>query len=151
MRDEDFILLCDVKLPPATTIRAGCTLATLKLALAQPGRPRHFEIEPQSGPVPSCGDCANNKAAMCVRSIGRHFDAKTNGYRSRLSVICVIERSRERDLTKRQRCGPSARFFEPKGSLAPIGGMQGTVIIDEAAAFARVHDTLGDSDGDDGA
>lgn len=40
--DEDYKLPCDVKLPPVTTIRAGCSLTTLKLAMGLQGRPRHF-------------------------------------------------------------------------------------------------------------
>lgn len=101
--------------------------------------------------APSGADCAHNSGGTCVRSIGTHFNAGVNGYRRRLNVGCATERSRDRTLTRRVCCGPSARFFEPKGSLDPIGGKQGTVIIDEAASFARVHDTVGDSDGDDGA
>lgn len=45
---EGDILPCDVKLPPATTISAGCGFDTLRLALSMEGRPRHFE-ERQSG------------------------------------------------------------------------------------------------------
>lgn len=96
-------------------------------------------------------ECAHNRKGRCVRPIGTHFSAGFNAYRKRLDVDCKLERGRNRDLLKRQCCGPSARFFEPKGSLAPMGGMQGNVIIDEAAGFTRVHDTVGDSDGDDGA
>ena len=39
----NFVLPCDVKLPPATTIKAGCTLETLMVALTREGRPRHFQ------------------------------------------------------------------------------------------------------------
>lgn len=151
MRDQDYILPCDVRVPPATTIRAGCSMATLKVALSLQGRPRHFAPEaPVENAVPVGADCAHNQNGTCTRPIGKHFSAGFNGYRSRLHVGCATERSRERDLTKRQCCGPSARFFEPKGAMAPLLGMQGTVIMDEAVAFTRVHDTVGDSDGDDG-
>lgn len=40
--DEEEVLTCDVKLPPATTIRAGCTFDTLRLAMRAEFRPRHF-------------------------------------------------------------------------------------------------------------
>jgi dihydrofolate reductase (trimethoprim resistance protein) len=39
----DDVLTCDVKLPPATTVRAGCSFETLRLAISAPGRPRHFD------------------------------------------------------------------------------------------------------------
>lgn len=100
---------------------------------------------------PSCSDCAHCHTGWCVRSIGRHFNAGSNSYRSRLNVSCAHERASERTLTRRWKCGPSGRYFEPKGANLPIRGMSGTVIIDEAASFTRVHDTLADSDGDDGA
>jgi hypothetical protein len=37
------VLTCDVRLPPATVIRAGCTFDTLRLAMGLEGRPRHFD------------------------------------------------------------------------------------------------------------
>lgn len=39
---EPDILPCDVRLPPATTISAGCSFDTLRLALRLPDRPRKF-------------------------------------------------------------------------------------------------------------
>ena len=36
------VLPCDVRLPPATTIRAGCSFETLRSALSTEGRPVHF-------------------------------------------------------------------------------------------------------------
>lgn len=39
-------LPCDVKLPPATTIKAGCSFDTLRLALSLEGRPKHFAAMP---------------------------------------------------------------------------------------------------------
>lgn len=101
--------------------------------------------------APSCSDCAHCSNGWCRRSVGKHFDVGSNGYRSRLDVGCSNERARDRTLTRRLRCGPSGRYFEPKGSELPMRGMTGTVIIDEFASFGRVHDTVGDSDGDDGA
>jgi len=43
---EDYKLPCDVHLPPATVIRAGCDLSTLKLAMEADYRPRHFDGHP---------------------------------------------------------------------------------------------------------
>lgn len=101
--------------------------------------------------VPSCSDCTHCSNGWCNRSIGRHFSAGSNSYRSRLNVSCANERASERTLTRRWKCGPSGRYFEPKSIDLPIRGMTGAVVVDEAASFARVHDTLADSDGDDGA
>ncbi len=39
-------LPCSVKLPPATTIVAGCSINTLFAALRFPDRPRHFQEQP---------------------------------------------------------------------------------------------------------
>jgi hypothetical protein len=41
-------LPCDVHLPPATVVRAGCDLSTLKLAMEAEYRPRHFEGNPRT-------------------------------------------------------------------------------------------------------
>lgn len=101
--------------------------------------------------TPSCSDCAHCSHGWCVRSIGTHFNGGINGYRSRLNVSCASERASDRTLTRRWRCGPVGRFFETKAMALPIGGKSGTVVIDEAALFVRVHDTIADSDGDDGA
>lgn len=98
--------------------------------------------DPINGPMPDrllCKDCDHISGGTCVRPIGLHFDAGSNGYRKRLHVGAALERSRTRTLTKRECCGPDAKFFEPKGSRAPI------------AAVGHVCDTIGDSDGDDGA
>jgi hypothetical protein len=35
-------LPCDVKIPPSTTVKAGCSLNTLIAALELPDRPAHF-------------------------------------------------------------------------------------------------------------
>ena len=61
---EADILPCDVRLPPATVIRAGCSFDTLRLAMSNPDRPKHFRetgaekqarqvMMPQSGSVPA--------------------------------------------------------------------------------------------------
>ncbi|WP_347270624.1 hypothetical protein [Rhizorhabdus histidinilytica] len=39
----EYKLPCDVHLPPATVIKAGVSLETLKLAMELEGRPRHFD------------------------------------------------------------------------------------------------------------
>jgi hypothetical protein len=44
---EEFVLPCDVRVPPATVIRAGCKLSTLILAMGLEQRPRHFEDVPK--------------------------------------------------------------------------------------------------------
>jgi hypothetical protein len=41
-RNDEQLLPCDVRLPPATTITAGCSVATLLSALETEGRPRNF-------------------------------------------------------------------------------------------------------------
>lgn len=79
--------------------------------------------DPVNGPMPGrvlCKDCDHISGGTCVRLIGLHFDAGSNGYRKRLHAGAALERSRTRTLTKRECCGPDARFFEPKGSRAPI-------------------------------
>ena len=47
--DLELLLLCDVALPPATIIRAGCKLSTLIEAITVNGRPKHFEGDPRKG------------------------------------------------------------------------------------------------------
>lgn len=90
---------------------------------------------------PVCADCTHINQGSCERSIGKHFSAGFNGYRSRLHVSAAMERARRKTLDGRVTCGPEGQFFEPKGSDAPLN----------ASAGARVHDTIADSDGDDGA
>ncbi len=43
---DSYRLPCDVHLAPATIIKAGCQLATLKVAMEVPHRPKHFEGHP---------------------------------------------------------------------------------------------------------
>lgn len=43
--DLDYVLPCDVRIPPKTIISAGCTLRTLLIALTLPERPEKFKEE----------------------------------------------------------------------------------------------------------
>ena len=63
---------CDVRLPSATLIKAGCRIDTLAAALAMPGRPTKFGVayagvelvirpEDQSDPSPIMSDVANRR------------------------------------------------------------------------------------------
>ena len=45
---DGYKLPCDVHLPPATVVAAGCDLATLKLAMEFEGRPRKFDGNPRN-------------------------------------------------------------------------------------------------------
>ena len=45
---EEYKLPCDVHLPHAAVIKAGCDLSTLKLAMEYEHRPRHFEGNPRA-------------------------------------------------------------------------------------------------------
>ena len=45
---DSYRLPCDVHLAPATIIRAGCQLSTLKVAMEVPHRPKHFEGHPNA-------------------------------------------------------------------------------------------------------
>lgn len=54
---DAYKLPCDVRLPPATTIRAGCDLATLKTAMEVEHRPKHFEARPTPDPKQFVDDC----------------------------------------------------------------------------------------------
>jgi len=149
MIDENMILPCDVKLPPATTIKAGCTLGTLLLALKAVERPSQFGTDLQN--VPECADCIHLQGkTTCGRPVPSYWNPATNQRRSRVAASIEMERTDRKVLgSKRVRCGTAGIYFEAKGP--PIGGKSGTVIIDEAAHFLPGRDTVGDSDGDDGA
>ena len=149
MIDESWKLPCDVKLPPATTIRAGCTLGTLIVALQAIPRPQQFRDGSVS--VPDCHDCIHLQGkTTCGRPVPSYWDPARNQRRSRVARSIESERTDRKVLgSNRVRCGTTGIYFEPKGP--PIGGMSGTVIIDEAAGFPRMRDTIGDSDGTDGA
>lgn len=102
--------------------------------------------------APPCSGCRWLAAGdMCRRPIGSQWSALPYQRRSHLFVRASFERSNRKFFgQRREKCGPEGLFWEPKPEPA-IGGMSGTVIIDEAAGFARKHDTIADSDGDDGA
>lgn len=101
--------------------------------------------------APACFDCIHLQGkTICGRPVPSYWNPAANQRRSRVASSIQMERTDRKVLgSKRVRCGTAGIYFEPKGP--PIGGKSGTVIIDEAAGFARVHDTKGDSDGDDGA
>jgi hypothetical protein len=62
-------LPCDVRLPPATTIRAGCKLETLLLALSVEGRPKHFaEALSSKNELPSEIEGLVERWRACIRS-----------------------------------------------------------------------------------
>lgn len=88
---------------------------------------------------PDCNDCAYLQGRLtCGRPVASHWNPATSQRRSRLSVDASTERSSQRSLTRRRRCGPEGLFFEPKV-------LAGDVMARPA------HSTVGDSDGDDGA
>lgn len=101
--------------------------------------------------APSCSDCVHLQGKVqCGRPVASNWNPARNQRRSRVACSIELERTDRKVLgSKRVRCGTAGIYFEAKGP--PIGGMSGTFYIDEAAGFARVHDTIGDSDGDDGA
>ncbi|WP_298173915.1 hypothetical protein [Novosphingobium sp.] len=98
---------------------------------------------------PDCTDCVHLQGKVqCGRPVASNWNPARNQRRSRVATLIAMERTDRKVLgSKRVRCGTAGIYFEPK--VPPIGGKSGTVIIDEAARFARVHDTKGD--GDDGA
>ncbi len=100
---------------------------------------------------PSCTDCIHLQGtSICGRPVASYWNPATNQRRSRVASPIAMERSDRKVLgSKRVRCGPDALYFETP--MPPIAGLQGTVIIDEAAGFTPPHDTIGDSYGDDGA
>lgn len=102
--------------------------------------------------LPSCADCAHLQGtSQCGRPVASYWNPATNQRRSRLTVAATFERSNCQFFGRtREKCGPDGLFFEPKGAW-DIHGKRGTVIVDELAAIAKPHDTVADSDGDDGA
>lgn len=57
MPQADELLPCDVRLPPATVIRAGCLMSTLQFAMTAPGRPKHFgALQPSKDQPGSAGE-----------------------------------------------------------------------------------------------
>ena len=94
---NDFDLPCDVKLPPATTIKAGCSFETLKLALSLNGRPKHF---PSHRPAPVelderavCKICNGGPGNGCACNCGmeKWDDASSNQLRLRAVRIVQAE------------------------------------------------------------
>lgn len=101
--------------------------------------------------APSCSDCVHLQGKVqCGRPVASNWNPARNQRRSRLATSIEMERTDRKVLgSTRVRCGTAGIYFEPKGP--PIGGKSGSFIVDEAAQFPRVHDTVGDSDGSDGA
>jgi hypothetical protein len=89
--------------------------------------------------VPSCTDCEHLQGkAQCGRPVPSYWNPATNQRRSRLSVEAHLERSDRKVFgAHRLRCGPQGVFFMPRA--------------DWSDAPLPEHDTVGDSDGDDGA
>lgn len=63
---DDYVMPCDVHLPVAAVVKAGCTLATLKLAMEFEGRPRHFEGNPRDTLRPYAGDEDVERVARAI-------------------------------------------------------------------------------------
>ena len=61
--EVEVVLSCDVMLPPATTVRAGCSFETLRLAMSLPDRPKHFAHPPKASPMRE------------LQAMGQEFDA----------------------------------------------------------------------------
>lgn len=78
---QDYRLPCDVRLPPYTTIRKGCTLDTLMLSLGQrEGRPSSDTTFP---PPPRSRQAARGGQ-------GSTFEAVHHaGHRNRRQIVCI--------------------------------------------------------------
>jgi hypothetical protein len=88
---------------------------------------------------PNCQQCIHLAGRLtCARPVESHWNAATRQRRSRLNVDAGIERSSQRSLLRKRRCGPEGLFFEQRFPA-------------EDVAKPHEHDTVGDSDGDDGA
>lgn len=100
---------------------------------------------------PPCADCIHLQGtSTCGRPVPSYWNPATSQRRSRVASSIEMERSDRKVLgSKRVRCGTAGLYFEAKGP--PIGGKSAAIIIDEMAQFPCVRDTVGDSDGDDGA
>jgi hypothetical protein len=72
---DDYVLPCDVHLPPAIVIRAGCPLSTLKLAMEWEGRPRHFEGNPRYSVSTDAGDEVERWCRVLAKADGIDWDA----------------------------------------------------------------------------
>jgi hypothetical protein len=87
--------------------------------------------------APSCDDCIHLQGkAQCGRPVPSYWNPATNQRRSRVAASIEIERSTRKVIGNlRERCGPNAQFFMARWPAVP----------------AQQHDTIADSDGDDGA
>lgn len=90
---------------------------------------------------PPCTDCVHLQGtSICGRPVPSYWNPATGQRRSRVASSIAMERSDRKVFgSKRVRCGPTAIYFE-----APFEGA-----VPEVSS--RRHDTVGDSDGDDGA
>jgi hypothetical protein len=88
--------------------------------------------------APDCADCAHLQGtSQCGRPVPRYYNPATRQYRSRIAVSAAFERSDRKFFGRqREKCGPEGVFFAPR---------------DWPDAPLPQHDTLADSDGDDGA
>lgn len=90
--------------------------------------------------APDCNTCLHKQGRLtCSRPVGSAWNPATSQRRSRLNIDCGVERSTQRTFGRRRRCGPEGWFWEPRA------------VIDAAIGSSAEHDTVGDSDGDDGA
>lgn len=65
--------------------------------------------------APSCRDCIHLAGRLtCARPVASHWNAATKQRRSRLNVDAGIERSSQRSLLRKRRCGPEGWFFEAR-------------------------------------
>jgi hypothetical protein len=90
--------------------------------------------------APLCADCRHCHASItCTRPVESFWNPATNQRRSRLHVAVTFERSDRKFFGRtREKCGPQGWFWEPKVSVADV-------------SIVPRHDTVADSDGDDGA
>jgi hypothetical protein len=93
---------------------------------------------------PPCTGCIHLQGkAICGRPVPSYWNPATNQRRSRVASSIEMERSDRKVLgSKRVRCGPQGRYFE-----APFPAAK-DIAVPEVSAHR--HDTIGDSDGDDG-
>jgi hypothetical protein len=90
---DDYVLPCDVHLPIAAVIKAGCTLGTLKLAMELEGRPRNFEGNPRDTIRPDAGDWAKENAAYRTDILWWSEIASGKGYDSITAALTAAPRS----------------------------------------------------------
>jgi hypothetical protein len=70
----DYALPCDVRVPPATVIRAGCSLRMLLVAMEADYRPRHFDATPSSLPAVEGEQIERVAAAIQASAAGLDSD-----------------------------------------------------------------------------